>query len=247
MKIIKNFKKFFDKRNIDSICKEYGIKNYTINSDGTIDVDGFVYIGNKKLTKLPLKFGKVSGNFYCDNNQLTTLEGAPKIVRGSFDCSENKLTTLQGGPESVGGYFNCSKNQLTTLVGGPKEVGGLYVLQLGNFNCSYNQLTTLEGCPRVVRNFNCSFNNLTNLIGGPEWVKKKYNASNNQITSFEGFPDKHTGDCIFGRNPVYKILRGFPEHLWKRVIPLINDYDAIWRGEVIPERLEMIKEKLGLS
>ena len=28
------------KEDIDSICKRYGIKNYTINKDETIDVDG---------------------------------------------------------------------------------------------------------------------------------------------------------------------------------------------------------------
>jgi len=35
--------KFID---IDSICKKCGIKNYTINSDGTVDVDGNVCYQN---------------------------------------------------------------------------------------------------------------------------------------------------------------------------------------------------------
>ena len=65
----KNFIKE-SKEDIDSICKNFGIKNYTINEDSTIDVDGNVYLRNKGLTKLPLKFGKVSGNFDCYNNQL---------------------------------------------------------------------------------------------------------------------------------------------------------------------------------
>jgi len=41
---------------IDSICKKYYIQNYTINDDGTIDVDGNVNLNVKNLTKLPLKF-----------------------------------------------------------------------------------------------------------------------------------------------------------------------------------------------
>ena len=58
------------KEDIDSICKKYGIENYTINEDGTVDVDGDVSIVGKivrdrfiniDLTKLPLRFGKVSG------------------------------------------------------------------------------------------------------------------------------------------------------------------------------------------
>lgn len=47
--------------NIESICKKYNIKNYTINSDGTIDVYGNVILSRNYLTKLPLKFGRVSG------------------------------------------------------------------------------------------------------------------------------------------------------------------------------------------
>ena len=54
MKHIKLFESFND---IDSICKKYNITNYTINSDGSIDVDGDVNLSNRGLTKLPLKFG----------------------------------------------------------------------------------------------------------------------------------------------------------------------------------------------
>jgi hypothetical protein len=60
MKHLKLFEAFED---IDSICKKFGITNYTINPDGTVDVDGDVDLYNKGLTKLPLKFGKVTGYF----------------------------------------------------------------------------------------------------------------------------------------------------------------------------------------
>ena len=113
---------------ISSICKKYGIENYTINPDGTIDVNGNVDLSMKKLTKLPLKFNKVSGFFDCSSSQLITLEGCPKEVGGSFYCEYNKLTTLEGCPKEIGGCFNCINNQLTLLDGGPKEVGG-------NFYC----------------------------------------------------------------------------------------------------------------
>ena len=110
--------------NIEQICKKYGITNYTVNQDGTVDVDQNVLLARENLTRLPLKFGKVSGNFWCDNNQLTTLEGCPTEVGGSFGCSNNQLTTLEGCPKTVGGGFYCSGNKLTTLEGCPKTVGG---------------------------------------------------------------------------------------------------------------------------
>jgi hypothetical protein len=58
---------------IESICKKYGIKNWTLNEDGSIDVDGDVDLSFKKLTKLPIKFRNVSGNFDCSYKNLTSL------------------------------------------------------------------------------------------------------------------------------------------------------------------------------
>jgi hypothetical protein len=136
-------KLFEDFSDIDAICQEYGIKNYTINPDGGVDVNGDVDLSNKRLKSLPLKFGRVSGSFDCIYNQLTTLEGAPTEVGVDFYCSYNQLTTLEGAPKEVGGYFSCNNNQLTTLEGAPKEVGE-------GFYCSYNKLTTLEGAPKEV-------------------------------------------------------------------------------------------------
>ena len=122
---------------IESICEEYGIENYTINSDGSIDVDGYVNLSNEVLTKLPLKFN---------------------IVSGGFNCSHNKLTSLKGCPVEVGGYFICNHNQLISLEGYPKEV-------VGRFNCSHNKLTTLKGAPKVVNgNFNFYNNPLPNEV-----------------------------------------------------------------------------------
>ncbi len=118
--IIKLFEEFTnDHSEINEICDKYGIRNYTINSDGSIDVNGNVNLNDKGLTKLPLKFNKVGGsvNFYF--NLLTTLEGSPVVVGGDFICSNNKLTSLEGCPKKVGGDFYCSHNQLTSFEGIP--------------------------------------------------------------------------------------------------------------------------------
>ena len=133
----KNFIKE-SKEDIDSICKNFGIRNYTINEDSTIDVDGDVDLRNKGLTKLPLKFGKVSGDFYCQYNQLTSLSGDPLSVGGYFDCSFNQLKSLSGAPLSVGGNFYCSYNQLKSLDGISRRIsGGIY--------CRNNQLRDVKG------------------------------------------------------------------------------------------------------
>jgi hypothetical protein len=139
MKLFK-YNQFINESNQDIhfICKEYGIKNYSINDDGSVDVDGDVDLSDKGLTKLPLKFRKVSGDFNCDNNQLTSLEGCPQKVGRDFYCSNNKLTSLEGSPQSVGGSFYCDDNKLTSLEGSPQSVGG-------NFSCDNNKLKDVYG------------------------------------------------------------------------------------------------------
>jgi len=140
MRYLKKYRLFesVNEEEIHDICREYGITSYTINEDGTIDVDGDVNLTSKLLTKLPLKFRNVGGGFCCSSNQLTTLSGAPQTVGGDFRCSYNQLKTLEGAPQLVGGNFSCYDNQLTTLEGAPKSVGD-------GFYCSNNQLTNLEG------------------------------------------------------------------------------------------------------
>ncbi len=97
---------------IEKICKRYGITNYIINDDGSIDVNGDVDLSFKDLTELPLIFNKVSGYFGCGYNKLTTLKGSPRWVGGSFSCTYNKLTSLEFGPDYVGGWFSCETNPL---------------------------------------------------------------------------------------------------------------------------------------
>ena len=138
-----------EKEKLIILLEKYKIANYTINDDLTVDED--VRLSHLRLTKLPFKFGSVTGNFYCSGNQLTSLQGAPSSVGGHFDCSYNQLTSLQGAPSSVTGDFDCSNNQLTSLQGAPRSV-------IGDFYCSNNQLTSLQGAPSVTRRFSCSGN-----------------------------------------------------------------------------------------
>jgi hypothetical protein len=128
---------------VEKICKKYGIRNWTLNPDGTVDVDGSVDLSVQKLSKLPLKFGRVTGYFVCHNNQLTSLVGCPKEIREDFWCQNNKLTSLEGCPREIGGSFWCSNNKLTSLEGCPTEVGD-------SFWCYLNQLSSLKGAPEYI-------------------------------------------------------------------------------------------------
>jgi hypothetical protein len=121
IKIFENFKNDSDlEKQLDKYIRNNGrIKSYTINEDGTIDIDGTVSIVLQNITKIPIKFGKVTGDFYVCQNKLKSLEGSPYYVGGDFDCYSNKLTSLKGSPKEVGGSFYSSNNKLTSLEGMP--------------------------------------------------------------------------------------------------------------------------------
>lgn len=143
---------------IKNFCTKHGIKNYTINNDGTVDVDGNVYIHSEGLENIPIQFGKVSGEFNCDNNFLRTLKGCPTEVGKNFTCSENELTTLEGGPKKVGESYVVINNGLSDLKGGPEKVYGLIV--------DNNHITDLTYLPKGCKYLSLSGNtNLLNLKG----------------------------------------------------------------------------------
>jgi len=204
---------------VDSICKKLGIENYAVK-DGLVNVDGGVYLYRKGLTKLPLKFGEVSGNFYCSFNKLTSLEGSPSRVGGDFDCYANRLTSLEGAPTRVG----------------------------GDFGCSWNKLTNLEGAPEVVeKNFYCRNNKLTTLKGGSKVRGTRYLAYNNHLINFYGFPeDGWEGSVDFFGNPVQEILDLFPQERWCEAIDWILEFDVLYSTVVPFMYLEAVFERMNL-
>jgi hypothetical protein len=219
MKFIKGYNLFESKSEIDEICGKYDITNYTINSDGSVDVDGDVYLSDENLTKLPLKFGEVSDIFFCENNKLTSLEGSPSSVGGSFLCHKNKLRTLDGAPQSVGRDFYCGNNELRTLSGSPKSV----------------------------RSFYCQHNKLKTLVGGPRSVNVDFSCSNNQLTTIEGIPDIF-GVIIYHSNPIYTVCSEWLINYGKPnmdKVELFNDFDIIVDNNLYWSKLEYFHEEIG--
>jgi len=117
------------------LCKFHRLNfdKVTQNPNGTIDYDGNVNLYKKRLTKIPLQFNHVTGNFFCSRNPaLKSLIGSPKIIDGDFYCYKNPgLKTLVGGPKKVDGtYFCFDCKNLKSLKGVAKFIGE-------DFNCTY--------------------------------------------------------------------------------------------------------------
>jgi hypothetical protein len=210
------------KEDIHSICKKYGIENYTINEDGSIDVDGDVDFHFKRLGKLPLKFRSVTGQFMCSYNALSTLEGSPLSVGGGFYCNNNQLVSLEGSPLKVGRNFDCCGNKLTTLLGSPKSVSHKFI-------CDSNRLTTLEG--------------ISENIGGIIDCRDNHN-----IKDVKGVKDGWRGIILLTGNPVHEIFKLFPKERWDEVIEYLNEFDVIRDGDlIILQRLEQVFIEMELE
>ncbi len=141
--------------------EKHFIKNYIVNEDGSIDVNGDVIMYGKCYNKIPFLFNKISGCFKINDNNLISLKNCPKYIGDHFNCSYNKLESLEYGPEYVHTFYICKHNELETLKGCVEEV-------YGKFDCSYNDLTSLEFCPMQVEGeFDCSYNALKELDRSP--------------------------------------------------------------------------------
>ncbi len=201
---------------IEQQCIKYEIKHYKINNDGTIDANQSVNLENmENVSKLPIRFNVVYGNFSCKNSKLTNLLGAPRIVTGHFMCSVNAITSLEGAPVKVGNSFYCDSNKLTSLEHGPDEVGYTY-------NCSENDIKNLIGAPeKISGSFIAHNNTLTSLEGAPKEVGIEFACNNNILKTLEHAP-KTVGSSfhcqgndieIFIHCPVVKILYAYNNDL----------------------------------
>ncbi len=125
--MIKLFEQFNNEQEIREICKKYKIENYTINPDGSIDVDGDVDLRYKLLYKLPLKFNRVNGSFFCYGNSLSNLDNSPVEVNGDFDCYDCSITSLIGSPIIVGKDLMLTDNPISIIDSSIEVRGDIHI------------------------------------------------------------------------------------------------------------------------
>ena len=217
---------------IHSICREYEIDDYTINSDGSIDVEVNVELLKCDLYELPLTFNKVGGTFDCSDNNLTSLKGSPKWVGGSFYCNDNDLGDLKHAPEYIGEHFHCGNNKLTDLKGGPKYVGRDYY-------CDNNKLTSLSGSPKSVGGrFDCTDNKLTDLKGCPDEINDSFWFTGNKIYDLKEFPKSVGGIIGLKNNPIGSIFQFNDIDI--DIVKAFNTFKVLKDGVVNLKRLKYV-------
>ena len=127
----------------------FDIKNYNINDDLTIDVNGHVDLAEKSLTCFPsfIKFNKVSSSFYCYRNQLTSLKGCPTTVVDSLsmlllNLNEASLIFLTASPE-------CSR-AVAKLVPALSLLMAITTLRSLAANSLTTSSTLTGSCPTII-------------------------------------------------------------------------------------------------
>ena len=140
---------------------KYRVKNYTINPDLTIDVDGEVSIVNsvedktdlsgeqytKAFKQLPdyIRFNHVKSFNFVDPI-CESLEGMPKIVDETFRvCQCDSLQHLYGSPEKVERYCIDSCDALVDFDGMTQD--------LNTINIETSGFTSTKGIPKHLEEF----------------------------------------------------------------------------------------------
>lgn len=78
---------------------QLGTTPWHLMDDGTVYVEGDVRVSvrnGRQITRLPVQFGHVSGNFNASKIGLQSLYGTPYKVDGDIDLRYNPVTTLEG-------------------------------------------------------------------------------------------------------------------------------------------------------
>lgn len=131
---------------VEAWLERHQVKNFKIEADGTVDVDGNVRLLHYDGASVPVKFGKVTGDFICSIGELQSLQNFPTEVDGDCMVDHNILTSFEGLPQKVGGSMMASGNEgVESIDGLPREIGAdLYLEHIP-------KLTSLHNIHKTVR------------------------------------------------------------------------------------------------
>jgi Leucine-rich repeat (LRR) protein len=199
------------KSELEVRLKEMMVKDYSINTDLSVDLNENFSIVDAPMEILPFKINKIDGQFKVSGTHINSLENFPKKIDGDFTLLNNfELHSLEGFPQEIKGEVNLYFNGLRSLKGMPQTLPNVT-----DFDCSHNQLTSLEHGTSVFGkrlNYICSNNNLRSLKGVPKEIMGTFICSNNKLTSLEGGPEKvdYSYQC---HNNKLTSLKGAPESI----------------------------------
>ncbi len=152
-------KLYSTQKDIEAWLKKQGVERYSLVADKTygfvVNSETSVYLNDRPLKEIKVKFNEVRGFFDCSNSGLTSLLGCPYVVGKDMDCSMNELESLEHCTERIKFSFFCQDNNLADIIHFPQEVLRMVYLQenprlgeLQNIN-DYDTLFTIHLKSRI--------------------------------------------------------------------------------------------------
>lgn len=156
--------------------QDMSVVNFTIGSNSKVTVQGDVDISAAGLSRLPVQFEEVTGNFICSRNSLVSLAGCPRRVVRHFDCSMNNLDTLDYCPEEVGANFICKDNDITSLIGISDKIKtlGFILLAPVRFYITFEKIKTGGLGLLLIDKLNIIEDENSKIDYGPAGIINKY-------------------------------------------------------------------------
>lgn len=112
-----------NQQEIEKWLDKYNIKNYTIQPDGVVDVNGDIDLNGFTEESILVQFGTVTGSFDLGQaTAITSFKGAPRIVGEHCYCDTSTMSSLEGIPKSIGGDVSFFKTNIKSLSGIDKLV-----------------------------------------------------------------------------------------------------------------------------
>lgn len=211
--------------------KDNNITEYRELENGSYDILQDVYI-KTKISKFPIKFNSICGNFNAYDIELETLENGPIYVSGNFKVYGNKLKSLEHSPTYVGGDFCCTYNKITSLEGMPNSCKTL--------TAGFNYLKDLKGIANTIDgDLNISNNLIEDVSNNIYYIKGSLYCQSNKIKN--GFELPIYKRVLFIDSSVYEGYN-ITKKDFEIIIKSKDDYPIFSNNKINFKMLNMIKE-----
>lgn len=175
------------------------IMNYTIEDDGTVNVDGDVTLTGCGigLQECPVKFGVVKGNFTTNDVNFKTFKNFPTEVGGNL-LIKMSLTVpdYTGFPAVIKGVASMKTIKAGSLKGFPQRIEKFAEITVDGAKHDLNDLGDFGGGIYL----NVEGGPLSNLSGLPRKVNGDLQIKARGVSSLEGFPEEVNGSVTIVMN-----------------------------------------------
>lgn len=168
------------------------ITNYTIEEDGTVNVNGNVVLDNlgSKFPELPVQFGEVTGDFTTIDVAFRSFKGFPKKVGGHFVIKKQiSVQDYTGAPTHIGGMGLMKAVKAQSLQGFPEYIAKHAEFAVSGDKHDITRIGEFGGSVRI----NVEDAPLPSLDGIQSTINGSFEVMSKGLSSLEDFPSEVKG------------------------------------------------------